>query len=240
MANIVIVDDHEDIRELVKRFLIQYGYNIFLAENGVQLREIINNNQIDLIVLDIMLPNEDGFSICKSLRANNNFTPIIMLTAMSEDTEMIVGLEIGADDYLTKPFNPRELLARIKAVLRRSNLDENKVIPKENTVNNIFKFGDWILDSNKRELQQVKVQQTIPLSTAEFDMLMVFINHPQTVLSREKLLELGRGRTSQVFDRSIDTLISRLRKKFKITPDSEEVIRTVWGGGYQLVYEVKN
>lgn len=229
--HILVVDDHEEIRELVKRFLEQHGLPTFVAKDGVEMRSILDKNKISLIVLDLMLPNEDGFSICKSMRNNGNNIPIIMLTAMSDETDRIVGLELGADDYLTKPFNPRELLARIKAILRRS---ENSTPSKKEI--KFYYFDGFKLDIQKREISNENNEKT-PLSTAEYELLLTFLQKPQTTLSRDLLLDLARGRESQVFDRSIDTLISRLRKKIKKT-DNSDIIKTVWGGGYCLISEV--
>ena len=239
MQHILIVDDHEDIRDLVKRFLEQHGFLATAAKDGAEMRILMNEEEFQLIVLDLMMPGEDGFSICKSLRASGNNIPIIMLTAMNEDTDMIVGLELGADDYLTKPFNPRELLARIKAVLRRtelSNESSSDTIKKNKTIKHYY-FEEWTLDLTKRELKD-KSNTIITLSTAEFQLLLTFLQHPQKTLSRDQLLDLARGRGSQVFDRSIDTLISRLRRKLK--PENSELIKTVWGGGYCFIGDVTN
>jgi len=239
MSQILVVDDHEDIRELVKRFLDQHGYPTFTACDGVEMKHVLETQNIDLIVLDIMMPGEDGFSLCKSLRQRNIQTPVIMLTAMTDDTEMIVGLEIGADDYLTKPFNPRELLARIKAVLRRTSLTQASTATNEDQPPIKYVFGSWQLDINKRELSFKGENDTISLSTAEYDLLHVFLQHPQTTLSRDQLLDWARGRSAQVFDRSIDTLISRLRKKLRHDDKTEDIIKTVWGGGYNLASTVE-
>jgi two-component system OmpR family response regulator len=233
--NILIVDDHEEIRELVQRFLQQHGFNATTAENATEMKKLLQENHFDLIVLDIMLPDEDGLSICKSLRSSNNQIPIIMLTAVADDSDLIIGLELGADDYITKPFNPRELLARIRAVLRRfEEQNNNKTIESQKKY---YYFSNCYLDTNKRILHNQQ-EDSINLSTAEFNLLLTFIQHPQTTLSRDQLLDLARGRESQLFDRSIDTLISRLRRKLKILEPSEELIKTVWGGGYCFICEV--
>lgn len=237
IQHILVVDDHEDIRDLVKRFLEQHGFMATTAEDGKQMRELLSKQQFQLIVLDLMMPGEDGLSICKSLRASGNNIPIIMLTAMNEDTDLIVGLELGADDYLTKPFNPRELLARIKAVLRRTELiDVNQSSSLKPNIKHFY-FDEWDLNLQKRELTD-KSGTVIALSTAEFELLSTFLHHPQETLSRDQLLDLARGREAQIFDRSIDTLISRLRRKLK--PENAELIKTVWGGGYCFVGEVTN
>ena len=236
-VNILVVDDHADIRELIKRFLDQHCFNTFTACDGDEMRAILKNNHIDLIVLDLMLPKEDGLSICRKLRENGNNVPIIMLTAMIGETDKIIGLELGADDYLTKPFNPRELLARIKAVLRRS--DNIQKTEPQKTLKHYF-FDQWTLDVLKRELIDPN-KTIISLSTAEYELLITFLQHPHETLSRDQLLDQARGREAQVFDRSIDTLISRLRKKLKTENDNcNEIIKTVWGGGYCFIAEVTN
>lgn len=236
-VNILVVDDHADIRELIKRFLDQHCFNTFTACDGDEMRAILKNNHIDLIVLDLMLPKEDGLSICRKLRENGNNVPIIMLTAMIGETDKIIGLELGADDYLTKPFNPRELLARIKAVLRRS--DNIQKTETKKTLKHYF-FDQWTLDVLKRELIDPN-KTIISLSTAEYELLITFLQHPHETLSRDQLLDQARGREAQVFDRSIDTLISRLRKKLKTENDNcNEIIKTVWGGGYCFIAEVTN
>lgn len=237
MPQILIVDDHEDIRELVKRFLDQHGFPTLTACDGPDMRLKLANNPIDLIILDIMMPGEDGFSLCKELRHKGITIPVIMLTAMTDDTEMIVGLEIGADDYLTKPFNPRELLARIKAVLRRTQNTNSSTY--ENRELNTYLFANRKLNINKRELISLENKHPISLSTAEYELLIVFLTHPQITLSRDQLLDWARGRSSQVYDRSIDTLISRLRKKLRETGKEDDLIKTVWGGGYCFASKVE-
>ncbi len=234
-AHILVVDDHADIRELVQRFLEKHGFTASTAENGTEMRKLMQTENFDLIVLDIMMPGEDGLTICRSLREAGNKIPIIMLTAMNEDTDLIVGLELGADDYLTKPFNPRELLARIRAVLRRT---DNVKEPEDQPTNiKFYNFSNWTLDMNKRELYDAN-GSLVDLSTAEFELLTTFLRHPQKTLSRDQLLDLARGREAQVFVRSIDTLVSRLRRKLK-NSDNAELIKTVWGGGYCFISEVK-
>lgn len=234
IKKILVVDDHEEIRELVQRFLNMHNFNTFVAEDSKSMRAIMEKEQIDLLVLDIMLPGDDGLSICKKLREEKNNIPIIMLTAMTEDTDKIVGLEIGADDYLTKPFNSRELLARIKALLRRTTtVGESKPIKLSK-----YFFCTGTLDITKRELSSQK-GEIITLSTAEYDLLITFLQNPQKTLSRDFLLDIARGREAQIFDRSIDTLVSRLRKKLK-SVNEEECIKTVWGGGYCFTAEVTN
>lgn len=231
--HLLIVDDHHEIRDLLSRFLIQHNYRVSVAADGKAMKQCLKQSAIDLIVLDLMLPGEDGLTLCRDLRAYSNI-PVIMLTAMGDETDRIIGLEMGADDYLAKPFNPRELLARIKAVFRRYH-----AIPNPPSENEISRFSRWKLDINKRELSDCD-GVLVALSSAEFELLKVFITHPKQVLSREQLLDLAKGRGSDVYDRSIDTLISRLRKKLEYDPRQPELLKTVWGGGYQFVCEVKN
>lgn len=231
--HIAVVDDHRDIRDLVSKYLAQHGYRISQAESAAACRRLIEKNAIDLVVLDVMMPGEDGLSLCRELRTTTD-TPIIMLTAMAEDTDRIVGLEIGADDYLTKPFNPRELLARVKAVLRRvHSLPPQKATPKAREI----RFDRWVLHVGRRELVDEGGMAT-PLSTAEFRLLSVFVDHAGLVLSRDQLLDLTVGRAADPFDRSIDNQVSRLRKKIEADPKTPALIKTHWGGGYSFSAEV--
>ncbi|AZZ16187.1 DNA-binding response regulator [Pseudomonas aeruginosa] len=232
--HIVIVDDHEEIRTLLSRYLSEKGFHVTTAEDAQMMRRLLLKNTPDLIVLDIMMPGEDGLSLCRYLRENTSI-PVILLTAVSTDIDRIVGLEMGADDYVTKPFNTRELLARIKAVLRRANnLPPKQQRPKAQQL----RFGPWILDVSKRELLNEGGLAT-PLSSAEYRLLMVLLDHPQIVLTRDQLLDLTVGRDSDVFDRSIDNQVSRLRKKIEADPRNPELIKTHWGGGYCLTVEVR-
>ena len=233
--HILIVDDEREIRELLGRFLTQHGYRVSLAAEGKEMERTLADASIDLIVLDLMMPGDDGLILCRRLRAHSNM-PVIMLTAMGDDTDRIIGLEMGADDYLPKPFNPRELLARIKAVLRRANSlpDKNRTSAAD-----LLSFDRWQFNTARRELLDAE-GVTISLSTAEFDLLMAFVEHPQRVLSRDQLLDLARGRESQLFDRSIDTLVSRLRRKLERDPKKPELIKTVWGGGYMFTADVSS
>jgi two-component system OmpR family response regulator len=194
----------------------------------------LREHAIDLVVLDIMMPGEDGLSLCRNLRETTKL-PVIMLTAMAEATDRVIGLEIGADDYVTKPFEPRELLARIKAVMRRTH---SLPFQKEALSANKFQFKGWTLDVERRELIG-EDEVAIPLSTGEFQLLSVFIKHPRIVLSRDQLLELTRGKEAEVFDRSVDNQVSRLRKKIEDDPKKPTLIQTVWGGGYKFAAEVE-
>ena len=231
--HILVVDDHADIRDLLKRFLEQHGYRVSCARDGREMKKLLEHSTIQLIVLDLMLPGEDGLTLCRELRVHSAI-PIVMLTAMGEDMDRIVGLEMGADDYLAKPFNPRELLARIKAVLRRSQPQDEP--PAEIGVAHYY-FAQWQLDMLRRELVD-SAGIGISLSTAEFDLLKVFLERPQRVLSRDQLLDLARGREAQAFDRAIDTQVSRLRRKLEQDAKNPELIKTVWGGGYLFAAEV--
>ncbi len=231
--HILVVDDHADIRDLLKRFLEQHGYRVSCARDGREMKKLLEHSTIELIVLDLMLPGEDGLTLCRELRVHSAI-PIVMLTAMGEDMDRIVGLEMGADDYLAKPFNPRELLARIKAVLRRSQPHEE--INNDEKVMR-YHFAHWQLDVARRELIDTE-GLSISLSTAEFDLLKVFLERTQRVLSRDQLLDLARGREAQAFDRAIDTQVSRLRRKLERDAKNPELIKTVWGGGYLFAAEV--
>jgi two-component system OmpR family response regulator len=233
-AHILIVDDHRDIRESLARYLMKNNMRTTVAESAAAARKALRNSSIDLVVLDIMMPGEDGLSLCRHL-VETNQAPVILLTAMAEDTDRVVGLEIGADDYVTKPFNPRELLARIRAVLRRATS-----VPRERDPIDTEKlaFNGWVLDTARRELIDPE-DVSVPLSSGEFQLLLAFLKRPRVVLSREQLLDLTSGRSLGVFDRSIDNQVSRLRRKIEIDPKNPELIKTVWGGGYTFTGEVK-
>ncbi len=231
LDKIVIVDDDARIRDLLRRFLSQEGFDVLLAEDGRALDRILQRETIDLLVLDLMLPGEDGLSICKRLRGNGTKIPVIMLTAKGEDVDRINGLEIGADDYLGKPFNPRELLARIHAVLRRRPQAEIPGAPANDK--EVITFSQFTLDLGMRSLS--KNGQDIPLTTGEFAMLKALVRHPRQALSRDKLAQLARGREFEPFDRSLDVQVSRLRKMIEVDPASPKIIQTVWGVGYVFV-----
>jgi len=202
-THILVVDDHSEIRDLLKRFLEQHGLRVSCARDGKEMKRLLEEREFDLLVLDLMMPGEDGLTLCRELRVKSNL-PIIMLTAMGEETDRIIGLEMGADDYLAKPFNPRELLARIKAVMRRTQAETQ---PAAETLTRDLRFDRWLLDVNRRELVD-EDGVGLSLSTAEFDLLKVFLERPQRVLSRDQLLDLARGREAVAFDRAIDTLVS--------------------------------
>ena len=233
-AHILIVDDDREICDLVGRVVERDGYRVSRASEGSGMRRVLEKGAIDLIVLDVMLPGKDGLTLCRELRAEQIATPIIMLTAKGDDVDRILGLEMGADDYLPKPFNSRELLARIKAVLRRMPGPAER--QSKNSAR-IIRFSDWKLDTGKRELMSEE-EVVVTLSTGEFELLLAFLNHPQTVLSRDQLLDLARGRSAVLFDRSIDIQVSRLRRKLGDNPREPRIIKTVWGGGYLFTPDV--
>jgi two-component system phosphate regulon response regulator OmpR len=228
---ILICDDDARIRDLLRRYLTQEGFEVLQAEDGKSLTRLLLREPVDLIVLDLMMPGEDGLSICRRLRAANDRTPIIMLTAKGEDVDRIVGLEVGADDYLGKPFNPRELLARIHAVLRRRPTHEAPGSPSND--NEVVNFGPFVFDLGARTLR--KDADDLSLTTGEFAMLKALVRHPRQPLSREKLAQLARGREFEPFDRSLDVQVSRLRKLIEVDAAAPRYIQTVWGIGYVFV-----
>ncbi|MDX9862906.1 MAG: response regulator [Rhodospirillales bacterium] len=231
--HILVVDDNREIRDLLARFLAKHEFRVSTAEDGKGMRRVLERSRIDLLILDLMLPGEDGLTLCRELRARSNI-PIVMLTAMGEETDRIVGLEMGADDYVPKPFNPRELLARVKAVLRRArSLPEQGKAPEQT----VLCFAGWTFDMARREIVS-EDGVAVPLSTGEFDLLATFVAHPRHVLSRDQLLDLTHGREAAPFDRSIDTQVSRLRRKIERDAKDPQIIKTVWGGGYVFTPEV--
>ena len=229
--NILVVDDDGEIRRLVAKFLRENGFHVLVARDGSEMNACLAQTHVDLIVLDVMLPGTSGLDLCRDLRRTSSL-PIIMLTAKGDDTDRIVGLEIGADDYLAKPFNPRELLARINAVLRRTASATSTQAGAHNRARG-FVFDGWRIDTTKRELLNAD-GIVIDLSSAEYDLLIAFVEAPQRVLTRDQLLDSARNRASSGFDRSIDVLVSRLRRKID-NDDSDEStsrIKTVRGQGY--------
>ncbi len=228
---ILVVDDDVRLRDLLRRYLAEQGFSVWVAENAQSMNKLWQRERFDLLVLDLMLPGEDGLSICRRLRGARDNTPIIMLTAKGEDVDRIVGLEMGADDYLPKPFNPRELLARVNAVLRRKGPDEHPGAPSQD--NETVNFGPYVLNLATRTL--TRNGEAVPLTTGEFSVLKVFARHPKIPLSRDKLMELARGREYEAFDRSLDVQISRLRKLLEPDPAKPVFIQTVWGLGYVFV-----
>lgn len=227
---ILVVDDDARLRNLLDRYLSEQGFAIKAVADAPQMDRALSREYFDLLVLDLMLPGEDGLSICRRLRAEEGSIPIVMLTARGDDVDRIVGLELGADDYLAKPFNPRELVARINAVLRRRPRQlPGAPVQESQTVS----FGKISVDLATRRL--TREQEEIPLTTGEFALLKVLLQHPRQPLSRDKLMELARGREYDVFDRSIDVQISRLRKLVEDEPTKPRYIQTVWGFGYVFV-----
>lgn len=232
--HVIVVDDHHDIRDLLCQYLSQHFLRVSAVDSVAALRELMAREAVDLIVLDIMMPTENGLSACRQLRLHSQ-VPIIFLTALADEAERIVGLEVGADDYLVKPFNPRELLARIRAILRRS---AGAPVVQEKASSQMLGFQGWRLSLRQRELQSPD-GVGVALSTAEFRLLKVFLEHPHQVLSRDQLLDLTVGRIPGPFDRSIDNQISRLRKKIEQDPKQPTLIQTHWGGGYSLSVDVE-
>jgi two-component system, OmpR family, response regulator len=233
MPHLLIVDDDDDILSLLTTFFKKHSHTVSVAADGAAMFAALERQPIDLVILDVMLPREDGFSLCKTLRAMSR-VPIIMLTAVTDHTDRTVGLELGADDYVTKPFDQRELLARVKAVLRRTA--EMLAAPAPSDIRPIMCFGDWRLDVARRELRSSD-NTLVLLSGGEFDLLLAFVEHSQRVLTRDQLLDLARGPAHAAYDRSIDTLVSRLRHKLAAGSKAPSVIRTVRNGGY--VFEAK-
>jgi two-component system OmpR family response regulator len=233
-AHILVVDDHREIRDLVSRALVKEGFRVSTAADGKAMRKVLADSRIDLILLDLMLPGEGGLELCRELRSTSNI-PIIMVTAKGEEVDRVIGLELGADDYVPKPFGTRELVARINAVLRRTRAEgsDDTSRPKAKR----YAFDRWVLNVEARELVG-EDGVSVPLSTGEFDLLLAMVTRPQRVLSRETLLDLARGRSATSFDRSIDTQVSRLRKKLEVDPADPRIIQTVWGGGYMFAPEV--
>jgi len=232
-AHILIVEDDRDISALVARYLSQNGMRTAVARDGREMDRALRDGRFDLIVLDLNLPGEDGLSLCRRLRQGTT-TPIVMLTARSEDVDKIIGLEMGADDYLGKPFNPRELLARIRAVLRRQGSGQ----PDPDEPPGSFVFHGWTLNAGNRELTNPD-QVRVAVTGAEFDLLRAFCERPGRVLSRDVLLDLTQGRTAAPFERSIDILISRLRQKIEREPREPDLIKTIRSGGYLFTATVE-
>ena len=225
--HIALVDDDPKIRELTAKYLSDQELSVKTAANGSELDELMKNNNISLIILDLMMPEESGLNICQRLRVNNVEIPIIMLTAKGDEVDRIVGLEMGADDYLPKPFNPRELLARVNAILRRQQNTST-----QNT-KNIFEFGNFSFDISNRSLH--RNGQEIQITAGEYDLLRVFAERPKQPLSRDQIMQLAKGKELDVFDRSIDVQISRLRRLIEEDPNKPKFLQTKWGFGYIFI-----
>jgi len=232
--HVLVVEDDRGVRESLVQFLKRNGCRVAAAAQAAEARRFLSRQSYDVIILDIMMPGEDGLSLCRQIRSSIDI-PVILLSAKNDETDRIVGLEIGADDYVTKPFSPRELLARMKAIVRRArSMPKNQRLPDART----FVFGGWTLKTAERELVDVDGVVT-PLSTGEFRLLLQLVLHPKTVLSRDQLLEATQGREAGLFDRSIDNQIARIRRKIEPDPRNPSYIKTVWGGGYVLSAEVQ-
>ncbi len=228
---LLVVDDDPRLRDLLRRYLGENGFQVFVADNGVTMNRLWLRERFDALILDLMMPGEDGLQILRRLREQKDMTPIIMLTARGEDVDRIVGLEMGADDYIPKPFNPRELLARIHAVLRRRPVADAPGAPS--MTDEVVKFGEFELDLGTRVLR--KNGDPVPLTTGEFAVLKAFARHPKQPLSRDKLMEIARGREYEAFDRSLDVQVSRLRKMIEPDPSKPRFLQTVWGVGYVFI-----
>jgi two-component system, OmpR family, response regulator len=232
--HLLLVEDERSIRDPLAAFLGKNGYRVTQAADAKAARQQLAGYAIDCVICDIMMPGEDGLSLTRHIRETSEI-PVILLTAKSEETERIIGLEMGADDYVVKPFSPRELLARIKVILRRAgNGGTHQRAPDQQS----YSFGDWVLKAGERTLVDHD-GVSVALSTGEYQLLLALVTHPQQVLSRDQLLDLTQGREAAAFDRAIDNQISRLRRKIESDPKTPTLIKTVWGGGYTLASDVK-
>lgn len=231
--HLLLVDDERSIREPLAAYLAKQGFRVTQAADAEQARARLAAYAIDLIVLDIMMSGEDGLSLCRHIRETSDL-PVILLTARAEETDRIVGLEMGADDYVVKPFSPRELSARIKVVLRRMQAGGTRQSAPESGA---YAFAGRVLKTGERTLVD-RDGVSVPLSTGEFNLLLALVSRPRQVLTRDQLLDLTQGREAAAFDRAIDNQISRLRRKIEVDPKTPEIIKTVWGGGYTFAAEV--
>lgn len=229
-TKILMVDDDVRMRELLQRYLTDQGFSIKVVADSTEMDAALQEEQVDLLVLDLMLPGEDGLAICRRLRGSGSTLPIIMLTARGDEVDRIIGLEMGADDYLPKPFNPRELLARINAIMRRQVRTQPSA---PGLSNDTFIFGEFVFDPSTRSLS--KNGESITITSGEYALLKVFIDHPRQPLSRDRLMQLARGRELDVFDRSIDVQVSRLRRLIEVDPAHPRYLQTMWGFGYVFV-----
>jgi two-component system OmpR family response regulator len=229
--HILIVDDDKGIRDLLQEFFQKRGLRTSVAADGVEMEAVMRKAEVDLIILDVMLPGRSGLELCRELRQRYN-TPIIMLTAITETTDRVVGLEMGADDYVAKPFDPRELLARIRAVLRRNGASE----PRRQPARQVYRFAGWTMDCTRHRLM-APGDVLVELTGAEFNLLHTFVRSAQRVLTRDQLIELSGGEGGASYDRSIDILVSRLRRKMEDDPRAPKLIMTVRSGGYQFMPE---
>ena len=232
-AHVLVVDDDQELRNLLSHFLRKHGLRVDVAASGGQMRRILGVTNIDLVILDRVMPGEDGLALCRELRESSRI-PIILLTLLGSEADRISGLEMGADDYVQKPFNPQELLARIRAVLRRAN-----ELPLQNVLQkaSVLRFEGWMLDRSRRRLKS-PAGVSVMLTDGEFDLLVAFAEHPQIALSREQLLDLARGRSAIAFDRGIDMQITRLRRKIEADPQQPRLIKTIRNKGYAFTPDV--
>lgn len=229
-AHILVVDDDAQIRQLATKLLREHGHRVSVARDGREMWLVLDTAAIDLVILDIMLPGGNGLDLCRELRGRTQL-PIIMVTALGSDTDRIVGLEIGADDYLAKPFNPREFLARINAVLRRTQVTTGETA---RTRGHLMTFNGWVLDARRRELTNPD-GIIVDLSTGEYDLLLTFLEFPQRVLSRDQLMDSAKNRIATGYDRAIDIQVSRLRKKLDASEDDQAMIKAIRGTGYMFL-----
>ncbi|MEH6662057.1 MAG: response regulator [Parasphingorhabdus sp.] len=234
-THILLVDDEASLREPLAEYLIKQGYKVQQASDASVARSLLNAYDFDIILLDIMMPGEDGLSLCRFVTDKTDI-PVIFISAKTEETERIIGLELGADDYITKPFSPRELVARIKVVLRRADKGGTT---QNGTTGGAYQFSGWTLKCDKRSLIDAD-GVNISLSTGEYQMLLALVSRAGKVLNRDQLLDITQGREAHAFDRAVDNQISRLRRKIEADPKNPEIIKTVWGGGYVLAGEVKS
>lgn len=236
LPHLLIVDDDPEICQLVSQFLAPHGYRVSTAADGIAMRQVLARAPVDLVILDLMLPHEDGLSLCRELRASSDI-PIIFLTAAGSEADRVVGLEMGADDYLAKPFSSRELLARVRAVLRRTSSapsTQREATPHGRTLS----FSGWSLDTGRRQLRSPD-GVLVELTGGEYELLTAFLKNPHAVLNRDQLLDETRGRIAGPFDRTIDVQVGRLRRKIEADPKNPELIKTVRGGGYVLASNVE-
>ena len=230
---LLLVDDEATLREPLAEYLSRQGFDVADAASAALARSHLRDTEPDLVLLDIMMPGEDGLSLCRHLVEARDI-PVILLTAKGEATDRIVGLEIGADDYVVKPFEPRELVARIRSVLRRASRSITQVADQEE----ILEFEGWQLDPLKRRLTDPE-GAVVSISTSEFRLLMALLDHPRQVMDRDRLLDIVQGREAHLFDRAIDNQVSRLRRKIEVDSRNPLLIQTVWGGGYQMAADVR-
>ena len=233
MQHLLLVDDERSIREPLAQYLTKQGFRVTQAADAESARMRLAAYAIDLVILDVMMPGEDGLSLCRHIAATSD-TPVILLTAKAEETDRIVGLEMGADDYVVKPFSPRELATRVKVVLRRLTAGGARQHAPES---GSYAFAGWVLKTGERSLVD-REGVSVPLSTGEYNLLLALVTRPRQVLTRDQLLDLTQGREAAAFDRAIDNQVSRLRRKIETDGKAPEIIKTVWGGGYMLAAEV--